>query len=197
METNFSTRQFEIIEAAGKILSRSGVSGLTIKNLAKEMNFSESAIYRHFQSKEEIILAMLSFLAENMQNRISQLVKKDPISDFITIFESQFEFFSKNPHFVVAVFSQGLFEESKKINDAILKIMSVKMKFIVTNLEEGQKQNLFINTLTPMDLVHIIMGSFRLLMFRWQISNFQFEIIDEGRKLIQNLLILISLDSKK
>ena len=57
-----SDRQLEIIEAAGKILTASGVSGLTIKNLAKEMKFSESAIYRHFTSKEEIIIALLEFL---------------------------------------------------------------------------------------------------------------------------------------
>ena len=57
-----SDRQLEIIKAAGKILTTSGVSGLTIKNLAKEMKFSESAIYRHFTSKEEIIIALLEFL---------------------------------------------------------------------------------------------------------------------------------------
>ena len=51
MTTEISNRQFEIIVAAGKILTSSGVSGLTIKNLAKEMKFSESAIYRHFASK--------------------------------------------------------------------------------------------------------------------------------------------------
>ena len=33
---NISGRQLEIIEAAGKILTASGVGGLTIKNLAKE-----------------------------------------------------------------------------------------------------------------------------------------------------------------
>lgn len=49
-------RQLEIIEATGKILTKSGTSGLTIKNLAKEMNFSESAIYRHFASKEILYL---------------------------------------------------------------------------------------------------------------------------------------------
>ena len=62
MTTAISDRQLEIIEAAGKILTTSGVSGLTIKNLAKEMKFSESAIYRHFTSKEEIIIALLEYL---------------------------------------------------------------------------------------------------------------------------------------
>ena len=37
MTLEISSRQLEIIEAAGKILTTSGVSGLTIKNLAKEM----------------------------------------------------------------------------------------------------------------------------------------------------------------
>ena len=57
--TDLSERQFEIITAAGKLLTRSGILGLTIKNLAREMDFSESAIYRHFSSKEEIIISML------------------------------------------------------------------------------------------------------------------------------------------
>jgi AcrR family transcriptional regulator len=34
-------RQLEIIEVAGKLLTNSGINGLTIKNLANEMNFSE------------------------------------------------------------------------------------------------------------------------------------------------------------
>ncbi|MFN5416495.1 MAG: TetR/AcrR family transcriptional regulator, partial [Flavobacteriia bacterium] len=56
-----SNRQIELIEAAGKLLSTAGISGLTTKNLAKEMNFSESAIYRHFKSKEDIIVEMLNY----------------------------------------------------------------------------------------------------------------------------------------
>ena len=72
-----SDRQIEIIEAAGKILTRSGISGLTIKNLAKEMQFSESAIYRHFTSKEEIIVAMLEYLAHDMDTRYMQVTNSD------------------------------------------------------------------------------------------------------------------------
>ena len=38
MIKELTSRQFEIIESAGRILSASGVSGLTIKNIAKEKN---------------------------------------------------------------------------------------------------------------------------------------------------------------
>lgn len=188
-----SNRQLEIIEAAGKILTTSGVSGLTIKNLAKEMDFSESAIYRHFTSKEEIIVAMLQYLAENMDKRYSKAisVNQSPIEKFTTLFQSQFSFFKANPHFVVAVFSDGLMEESDRINDTILKIMAVKMKHLMPVILEGQQKGAFTNSITSEELIHIVMGTFRLQMFKWRIANFQFDIERNGNNLIQSLLTII------
>ena len=57
-----SKRQQEIIESAGKLLMEKGIKGLTTKNLAQEMEFSESALYRHFKNKEDIILCILKHI---------------------------------------------------------------------------------------------------------------------------------------
>ncbi len=193
-----SERQFEIIEAAGKILTTSGVSGLTIKNLAKEMKFSESAIYRHFTSKEEIIIALLDYLAKSMDERYTNAIsaKQTPEEKFTTLFQNQFSFFKNNPHFVVAVFSDGLMEESQRINETILKIMAVKMKHLIPIILEGQKKKIFVNSVTPDELMHIIMGTFRLQMFKWRMSNFQFDIIKNGNTMIQSVLTIIKKKSK-
>lgn len=190
-----SDRQLEIIEAAGKILTTSGISGLTIKNLAKEMKFSESAIYRHFTSKEEIIITLLEYLVRNMDKRLSYAIseKQTPEEKFTTLFQNQFSFFKKNPHFVVAVFSDGLMEESQRINEIILKIMSVKMKYLMPIIREGQKKNIFTKTVTAEELTHIVMGSFRLQMYKWKIANFQFDIVRNGDNMIQSVLTLISI----
>lgn len=188
-----SDRQFEIIVAAGKILSASGVGGLTIKNLAREMGFSESAIYRHFDSKEDILVAMLNFLAEDMDERLNQVVStlKSPTENLEAIFLDQFAFFSKNPHFVVAVFSDGLMEASQKINAAILHIMQVKMKHLMPVIMQGQQQGFFTNTITTEEMMHIIMGSFRLQMFKWRIANFQFDIQRQGVSMLHAISTLI------
>ncbi|MBV6442633.1 MAG: TetR/AcrR family transcriptional regulator [Haliscomenobacteraceae bacterium CHB4] len=188
-----SDRQFEIIVAAGKILSASGVGGLTIKNLAREMGFSESAIYRHFDSKEEILVAMLNFLAEDMDERLSQVIssQKSPTENLEAIFLDQFAFFSKNPHFVVAVFSDGLMEASQKINAAILHIMQVKMKHLMPVIMLGQQQGFFTNAITTEEMMHIVMGSFRLQMFKWRIANFQFDIQRQGATMLHAISTLI------
>lgn len=193
-----SDRQIEIIAAAGKILSTSGISGLTIKNLAKEMQFSESAIYRHFTSKEEIIVAMLEYLAHDMDMRYMQVTNSDhdALQKFKMIFENQFSFFEKNPYFVVAVFSDGLMDESAKINETILKLMSVKMKHLMPIISEGQHKNIFTNAITSEELIHIVMGTFRLLMFKWRVANFQFDIIRNGNNMVQSLLTIIKNQEK-
>ena len=189
---DITPRQIEIIEAAGKILTSSGVSGLTIKNLAKEMGFSESAIYRHFKSKEEIIVAMLNYLADDIDKRLTDLNKPvEPDEQFKSLFREQFRFFSLNPHFVVAVFSDGLMEESQLINTNILKLMNVKIKHLMPIIMEGQQKGSFTNALTTDELMHIIMGTFKLQMFKWRIANFEFDIKRNGENMIQSILTLI------
>lgn len=187
-----SERQKEIIDAAGKILTQSGISGLTTKNLAKEMGFSEAAIYRHFPSKEAIILAMLDFLRSNMDTRLAAVNQSQGVEErFRAIFSSQFSFFAQNQHFVVAVFSDGLWEESGQVNQAILALMQTKMKYLLPLIQEGQNLGLFKSSITSEQIAHIVMGSFRLHMFKWRVSGFSFDLVSSGNELIDSILEVI------
>lgn len=185
-------RQLEIIEATGRILTTHGVNGLTIKNLAKEMHFSESAIYRHFTSKEEIIFELLNYLAESTETRLGYLKKSDILEEnFMALFEEQFKFFSKYPYFVVAVFSDGLMEESQRIKEVYFKLMFVVMTYLMPIITQGQQKGLFINTISAEQLVHIIMGSFKLQMFKWKVFDFKSDLTLDGHSLAESMLLLI------
>lgn len=193
-----SVRQLEIIDAAARILTASGVSGLTIKNLANEMKFSEGAIYRHFTSKEEIIIALLDYLSNDMDERLAKVNSIDvgPEEKFVALFQNQFSFFKKNPHYVVAVFSDGLLEASQRINETILRVMDVKMKHVKMIVVEGQKKKVFANEISADEIVSIVLGTFRLQMYRWRVANFKFDIKKNGDKMIQSVLVLIKHCSK-
>lgn len=198
MIETISVRQLEIIDAAGRILTASGVSGLTIKNLANEMKFSEGAIYRHFTSKEEIIIALLDYLSNDMDERLAKVNSIDvgPEEKFVALFQNQFSFFKKNPHYVVAVFSDGLLEASQRINETILRVMNVKMKHVKMIVVEGQKKKVFANEISADEIVSIVLGTFRLQMYRWRVANFKFDIKKNGDKMIQSVLVLIKHCSK-
>jgi AcrR family transcriptional regulator len=55
-------RKKQIMDAARKLIMRSGSEHVTIRNMAKAVGISDGAIYRHFKSKMEI----LSFLADSV-----------------------------------------------------------------------------------------------------------------------------------
>ncbi len=186
-------RQLEIIEAAGEILTESGLAGLTTKNLAAKMGFGESALYRHFKSKEEIIVTMLQYLAADMDKRLTACVAKleDPVEKLKAVFNNQFDFFEKHPHFLIAVFSEGLLEESKKINTAIMQIMATKKKHLLPVIKQGQQEGIFETATSAEDLLHILMGSFRLHMLQWRMTAFSFDAKQKGNKLMGSILTLI------
>lgn len=188
-----SNRQLEIIEVSGKILIEKGIKGLTTKTVASEMNFSESAIYRHFKSKEEILVALLSLLKQNMNKRLTSEIKPQNTSaeNFKAVFTSQFNYFKKNPHFVVAVLSDGLLDESEEIRTIILQLMQNKMQLLAQILEQGKQTNEFTSEISTEDLLPIILGSFRFQILKWKLSNFQYDITTEGNKTIDNLLALL------
>lgn len=188
-----SNRQLEIIEISGKILIEKGIKGLTTKTVAAKMNFSESAIYRHFKSKEEILIALLLLLKQNMRIRLAAEIKSEKTAsdNFKAVFASQFNYFKRNPHFVVAVLSDGLIDESTEIKAVILQLMQNKMQLISQILEQGKQNNEFAKEISTEDLLPIILGSFRFQMLKWKLSGFQYDITVEGNKNINDLLILI------
>jgi|TARA_R110000737_G_scaffold268624_2_gene276032 TetR/AcrR family fatty acid metabolism transcriptional regulator len=190
---SITDKQLKIIEAAGKILSVGGIGGLTTKNLGKEMQSSESAIYRHFASKEDIIVGMLNYLAESLDEKYTLGISKSdsPDEKFIKLFQLQFDYFTQHPHFVLAVFSDGLLEESDKINEAILGIMTMKHKHLFPIIQDGQTSGAFTSELPIEDILHISMGAIRLQMFKWRVAEYQFDLNEAGNKIVHSVLNLI------
>lgn len=189
-----SKRQQEIIESAGKLLMQKGIKGLTTKNLALEMEFSESALYRHFKNKEDIIVLLLDYLGNNIKERFDIISKKNSnsVEKLKKLFNSQFLFFSQNPHFVVAVLSEGLFDESEKINQSVMKIINYKMQLITFIIEEGKQNNEIKTDIQTKDIVHILIGTFRMMMLQWKFSKFTIDLITDGNKIINTNIKLMT-----
>jgi AcrR family transcriptional regulator len=62
----FTGRQREILERARELVEESGLANLTLKKVAERVGFSEPAIYRHFASKQELVLALVDLLRERL-----------------------------------------------------------------------------------------------------------------------------------
>lgn len=190
---NLSERQLEIIKASGKILMERGIAGLTTKNLAREMHFSESALYRHFKNKEAIVTLLIAYLSENITQRFDAIIntKQSPEGKFTTLFKSQFSYFKQNPCFINIVLSDGLIDNSDEVKNAIQQLLQTNFIRFNSLIKEGQETGVFRTVIASEELVHIVMGTFRLQMLKWKLASFEFDIEVQGQKTMDSILALI------
>jgi AcrR family transcriptional regulator len=65
-------RKKQIISAARKLIVKKGSEHLTVKAIAKEVNLTEAAIYRHFRNKKEILSYLMSQVTTAMMEEIDR-----------------------------------------------------------------------------------------------------------------------------
>lgn len=97
---NFTDRQIEIMEAATARIDKYGIQNLTIKTLAADIGLSEPALYRHFKSKNEILLCLLHYFITKMKKRISIIIMNHNATaeeELRIIFNSQLQTFTEKP----------------------------------------------------------------------------------------------------
>jgi len=75
MSTATSTRQ-RLIEAAGRRFYRDGFRMVGLDQILAEVGISKTAFYKHFESKEDLVLAALADHDREMQETFRQLVRE-------------------------------------------------------------------------------------------------------------------------
>ena len=71
------TRQHQIVEAARDLIASGGLDALTIRGIASKVGVTEAAIYRHVDSKEEVILLLIQEVEESLFHAISRATRSD------------------------------------------------------------------------------------------------------------------------
>ena len=72
-----------------------------------------------------------------------------------------------------------------------MQLMTTKRKHLLPIIKQGQLEGIIETYATAEDIMHIIMGSFRLHMLQWRITDFSFDVKKKGNKLMESILTLI------
>ncbi|MBN2635574.1 MAG: TetR/AcrR family transcriptional regulator [Prolixibacteraceae bacterium] len=184
---NQTDRQAEILQVALELIGKKGIQGLTIKNISKEIGISEPAIYRHFESKTEILLGVLSSL-KDMAVMLAGIVttydaKATEKLDFL--FSRMLDLFSETPSMVSVIFSEEIFNNDETLKSKINEIVTLHTNTIEAIILNGQNENNIRTDIDKTNLALIAMGSFRLLVKKWELNNHSFSLIEKGKAHIQ------------
>lgn len=131
-------RRLEIIGAAQKIILTRGMGHLTIEAIAQEVGLTEGAIYRHFTSKQEVLL----FLLEDVERTLFETLEKakDKQGSSLTRLEEVLKAdlsFLEGREGLSFIISQAGYLGDPEIQDRVSRIVTRYLETIEVILGEG------------------------------------------------------------
>ncbi len=86
-DERWSTAQVEIMQATYRALLEHGYADLSISRIADELDKSKAALYYHYDSKDDLLVAFLEFAVDKFEATIGTETGSDPNDDLEHVIE--------------------------------------------------------------------------------------------------------------
>lgn len=186
---NLSRKQIEIVDAALDIISNQGVRRMTVKNLSQALGVSEPALYRHFNSKFEILMAILTGYGSDFAALINRKIIEDgkAVDTIDAMYRELFRWFVRRPALSVVLFSDDLLRYDRRLSLEANAIIEMTHERINEILRGGVRRGEVRKDVPVKHLAWMIMGTVRLLITRWRMSGFTANLVKEGDVMLKYL----------
>ena len=155
------TRQGQIKKAVLEIISTEGIGKLSTRNLAAKIGVTEGALFRHFSSKKEIMLAILN----DVKNELLVEQERITYSSSLTAEQKLFDFLCR--HITYLIENKGitilLFSEAAHMNEPLLKkglreILLTQKEYISRIIKQGMNEGVWDKSLNVENVATLYMG---------------------------------------
>jgi len=160
------SRKADIITSTLRIIDRSGIKSLTIAHLAREVGFVESALYRHFKSKRDLILFILDSIQQEARNHFAEVEEqaKDSLEALKRILHLHLNFLEEYPGIFKVIYSDEIHlgdeELLNKVNQLISEIVGFLKKIIQKAVNEKKLRADLDVTVAAMHFLGLIYTAF-------------------------------------
>ena len=132
-------RRHQIVSTARRIVATQGMASLTIQELAKEVGVSEGAIYRHFKSKDEILLVLIQELERSLLEAISESArpKEGNLDQLKHLFQRHFSVLERRNGISFVVIAEALRLGDPAVKQATRQMVERYLGSIAAILKTG------------------------------------------------------------
>lgn len=152
-----------------------GVENLTTRMIARELRLTNGALYRHFQSKKEIISLLIDDIEETLLATIREAAhtKGDPLYRLENIFLSHLSYAEqmKGTSFVIINEVSGI--KDKNLQRKMFSVLNRYLKTIKEIIMEGIESGLFRKELNPASASIVFFGTIQSMVTLWSLSGYR------------------------
>ncbi|WP_242865749.1 TetR/AcrR family transcriptional regulator [Desulfosporosinus sp. HMP52] len=173
-----------------EVINELGLQGLTTREVAKRQGISESTIFKHYRSKNELILAVLEYFSQYDNAILESLELKglNPIEAIFYFVEAYATYYENYPEITSIILSiEGLVQEGELGNVARNKINN-RFNTIKSLIEHAKLQKEIPGNVDTEILADFIIGLERVVVLRWRLNNYNFALKEHTLNALKILL---------
>jgi AcrR family transcriptional regulator len=182
-----AVRKQQIIEAARKLIIKKGSEHLTVRSIAKEVNITEAAIYRHFKSKREILSFLMNHISETMMEEINRKPSEGStslkaIEEVLRYHLSEIE---QRRGMSFQVIAEILSLGDKKLNREVYESINRYLDRLKALLSEAARSGEVRENLDLDASALLCFGAIQGLVNVWALSNYSFDLTEKYKSVWQ------------
>ena len=187
-------RQLEIVLAALRLAKDDSPAFITTTHLADAVGVSQGALFKHFESKEAIWLAVLSWVSENLQRTLQEAAEQGatPTESLRRVFDAHVNFVVAHPGVPRVIFHELQQPEDSPLKKQVRSLMlayrhllsgllakAVQHKELVSDLDQSAAATLFMGIVQGLVMQSMLGGD--LVKMKTQADSI-FEIYLRGMR---------------
>ena len=153
------SRRREIADAALKVIAEQGLARFTSKAIAREVGVSDAALFRHFATKEDIVLAVIDRVEEILFADFPP-AGSDPIERLGLFFRRRIAVIRESPGVASLVGSEQLSQAAPP--EGVVRVAEFRQRsrlFVRSCLVEAHRDGLLAEGVGPEEAVVLVLGA--------------------------------------
>ncbi|NPA36886.1 MAG: TetR/AcrR family transcriptional regulator [Chlorobi bacterium] len=153
-------RQEEIKKAVLEIIYRNGLKKLSTKNIAKEVGISEGSIFRHFGTKNDIIMSIMDDVIKDFIEPLREisLQNEHPEQRLYKHLCKTITYLKENRGITLLLFSEASYENDDEMKEKLIHIFQSQRQLVGKIVSDGIAMQLWDESVSTDSFSQLYMG---------------------------------------
>lgn len=169
-------RKAQIVRATMALLATTPLERLSTRQIAAELGLTQPALFRHFASRDEILLAVLDDIRAQLGELAATVLARDGAATQLRLLMTQlFAFVERHPGLPALLFSSGL-PEVGPLRNALKGLMTMQGALVAELFRHGQASGEFDPAVEAEHAATSFVGLIQGLILQWRLTDRQTEL---------------------
>jgi len=176
------------------VIATRGTRGATTKAIAREVGISEGALYRHFESRDEILSRVVDHIGAGLSQNLRRLEAGagDPLDQLEALFIGHVAFVEEHRGIPRLAFSEDIHQHRPDLRTRMAIHIEGYLARIRELIEAGKRAGSIRTDVDAETAAAIVVGIIQVLSLRWSLSGFGFSLVERTQPAWQGLRQLLS-----